>query len=114
MERGIRLLLTNLAILVLCTGCDPVHNIKLENNTNKDVEILIGKSAYSNERSGFEEIKYKGRIIDMKKIKPNDFVHIGTVVARHQPKMEDIEIDFLEIRMNSNDTITLIGKGAIF
>lgn len=40
-------------------------------------------------------------------------MRIGDVVARYTPQLDDVELDFLEIHIES-DTMKLIGKKSIF
>ena len=40
-------------------------------------------------------------------------MEIGKVVARYNPKVTDINLDFLET-ISGNDTIKLVGKNSIF
>ena len=113
----IRTLSTLLALLFLPSGCDPVHSIRLENTSDRDIEILIDTRMlrmHPNALPAGTEFTYKGRQVELITLAPGNLVPIGTVVAMYQPREIDIETGFLEIRTQNGDTISLTGKGAIF
>jgi len=107
--------LTILTLLALLTSCDPVHSLKLENKTNNKIEVVFSP-ALDNQDLGNKEttrIILKGREFNSVTLDSAETIGIGTVIARYNPRPDDIDLDYLEIRMQS-DTLRLIGKMAIF
>jgi hypothetical protein len=96
------------------TSCDPVHQLKLDNETSKSVTVIFkplidiaptGSKIESFEMNGFT---YAKTVLDSGQV-----MQIGNVVARYNPRPDDVELDFLEIHIG-NDTMKLIGKKSIF
>ena len=114
MKEFVKYLTITIISLFFLIGCDPFHNIRLENSTSEEIEVLIPENYFFDEETEFEEVKFKGRKLGLTKLQPNEFINIGSVVANYKPKKEDIGIDFLELRISSRDTITFIGKTAIY
>ena len=111
MTRNINLI----AFLILgLTSCDPVHSIKLDNQTSEPVVVIyrpliynapIGRNSESFAANG---VTYAKTVLDSGQMMP-----IGHVVARYTPRPEDVEVDFLEVCIG-NDTMKLIGKKSIY
>lgn len=104
-------------ILLVISGlssCDPVHDIKLENQTGKPVVVIyrplieIAPTGSKIESFDVNGVKYAKVVLDS-----GEVMRIGNVVARYSPRAEDVELDFLEVYID-NDTMKLIGKKSIF
>lgn len=103
------------ALLLLSVGCDPVHVIRLENKTSQNLEVVLADLPGLDAKvPDAETVLYRNRKMLRIVVKPGEFLPLGNVVARYQPRALDIDTDFLEIRKPTGDTISLIGKGAIF
>jgi hypothetical protein len=101
--------LTSLAL----TGCDPVHQIKLDNETGKPVIIIYRPLIeISPARSKVESFDIDGITYARTVLSSGEFMRIGNVVARYTPRPDDIELDFLEVCIDK-DTMKLIGKKSI-
>jgi hypothetical protein len=112
---NIRIQLVTLMGLLLMTSCDPVHDLKLENRTNKSIEVIFSPTL-DNQDLGDKEIKkisFSGRELNSVTLDSAETIRIGNVTARYNPRPNDIDLDYLEIRMEV-DTLRLIGKTAIF
>jgi hypothetical protein len=108
-------LLLAFTILITFTGCDPVHDVKLENQTRKPIEVFYSPRSdvsYSGNNKS-EILKVNGRDLNKIVLDSAETIVIGKVFARYIPQAKDIDIDYLEIQYGS-DTIKLIGKHAIF
>ena len=96
------------------TSCDPSHDLKIDNQTGKPIEVLYSQSSkvsyFGANKTEF--LKISGRDLNKIILDSTETLRIGVVNARYAPIAEDLNIDFLEIR-NSTDTIRLIGKHAI-
>lgn len=102
-------------LLIGLISCDPTHSIRLENRTGGKIQVLYhaeGEVQVSNPRD-LKSIKLNGINYDYVTLYSADFITIGRVIARYTPRPEDISIDRLEIRMES-DTLKFIGRKAIF
>lgn len=104
-----------IAILLLLSSCDPVHHLKLENKTNKRIEVIFYPALDTQNLGDKEVIKinFSGRESSSVILDSAETIRIGTVTARYNPRPNDIDVDYLEIRMQA-DTLRLIGKTAIF
>jgi hypothetical protein len=97
------------------TSCDPVHDLKLENRTNKSIEVIFSPTL-DNQDLGDKEIKkisFSGRELNSVTLDSAETIRIGNVTARYNPRPNDIDLEYFEIRMEV-DTLRLIGKTAIF
>jgi hypothetical protein len=107
-------LLTVLTVLAALTSCDPSHDLKIDNQTGKPIEVLYSQSSnvsyFGVNKTEF--LKINGRDLNKIILDSAETLRIGIVNARYAPTAEDLDIDFLEIR-NSSDTIRLIGKHSI-
>ena len=107
------ILLTSLIILGL-TSCDPVHQLRLNNETSKPIVViyrpLIDISPIGSKIESFDVngVAYAKVVLDSGQV-----MQIGNVVARYNPRPDDVKLDFLEIHIG-NDTVKLIGKKSIF
>ncbi len=104
-----------LTVLLLMTSCDPVHDLRLENRTNKRIEVLFSPPI-DNQDLGDKDIakiNFGGRELNSVTLDSAETIIIGSVTARYNPRANDIDLDYLEIRMQA-DTLRLIGKTAIF
>ena len=81
--------------LIGLIGCDPVHVLHLENKTDKEIFVQTV-------RGGKQDT-----------LAPGESIRIGESVARYDPEVSDIEIEYLRV-ITKTDTITLIGNTAIF
>ena len=108
--RNLVLIIFSLALL----GCDPVHNLTLENQSGNAIEVLYRPSLDDILTSGkkIEKESYQGQQLDRITLDSAETLRIGTVKARYTPKANDVDLDYLEIR-NGQDTIRLSGKKAI-
>jgi hypothetical protein len=82
----------------------------MTNDTIKVLTDLNGKFGLGQHKISLIElhgITYKSVTLDS-----SDFITIGDIVARYDPRPSDISVDRLEIWLK-NDTISLIGKNAI-
>jgi hypothetical protein len=95
------------------TSCDPVHHLKLENKTQKPIEVIYNSSGLEPTNEKAEKININGHIYAREVLHCGQKMEIGTVVARYVPKPHDVSLDYLEIHIG-NDTMKLIGKKAIF
>lgn len=77
------------------TGCDPVHTLYIENQTNENIFLQTKKDGKYDMLSTGSKIK------------------IGNCVAHYNPRVDDIETEYLKIVLKS-DTTVLTGKIAIF
>jgi hypothetical protein len=107
-------LLTVLTVLTTMTSCDPVHNLRVENQADRPVEILYSPNLneFKNETIKADSIVFNGRHLKRLFLADSETIIIGTVYMRFTPLAKDIDIDYLEIR-NGSDTLRLIGKHAI-
>ena len=107
-------LLTVLTVLAALTSCDPSHDLKIDNQTGKPIEVLYSQSSkvsyFGVNKTEF--LKINGRDLNKIILDSAETLRIGIVNARYVPIAEDLDIDFLEIR-NSSDTVRLIGKHSI-
>ena len=110
-----RIYLVTLTGLLLMTSCDPVFDLKLENRTNKRIDILFSPTLENQDLGDKEitKINFGGRELSSVTLDSAETIRIGTVTARYNPRPNDIDLDYLEIRMQA-DTLRLIGKTAIF
>jgi|SRR6185436_3268192 len=96
------------------TSCDPVHQLKLDNETSRPIVVIyrppIDIAPAGSKIENFDDngIKYAKAILDSGQV-----MRIGNVVARYTPRPDDIELDFLEVCID-HDTMKLIGKKSIF
>ncbi len=110
-----RIQVVTLTVLLLMTSCDPVHDLRLENRTNKRIEVIFSPTL-DNQDLGDKEItkiNFGGRELSSVTLDSAEIIRIGTVTARYNPRPNDIDLDYLEIRMQA-DTLRLFGKTAIF
>lgn len=110
-----RLQFVTLTGLLLMTSCDPVHDLRLENRTNNRIEVVFSPTL-DNQDLGDKEItkiNLGGRELNSVTLDSAETIRIGNVTARYNPRPNDIDLDYLEIRMQA-DTLRLIGKTAIF
>ena len=77
------------------TSCDPVHTLYLENQANHNILVQTEKGG-----------KYHTLFMD-------SVIRIGHCVAHYEPRLDDMEIEYLKIVSNS-DTVVLPEKTAIF
>jgi hypothetical protein len=100
--------------LLSLVACDPVHSLRLENKTNEKIEILYYPDL-DIQNLGDRQIKKvnNGQEMNSVSLDSAETIRIGNVTARYNPKPSDIDLDYLEIRMNQ-DTLKLTGKNAIF
>ena len=104
------ILLSALTILGL-TSCDPVHQLRLDNETSKPVVVIYRPfvdTAPGGESFDVNGVTYAKVVLDSGQV-----MSIGTVVARYTPRPNDVALDFLEICID-NDTMKLVGKKSIF
>jgi hypothetical protein len=107
------ILLTTLTIVGL-TSCDPVHQLRLYNETNKPIVVIyrplvdIAPTGSKIESFDVNGVTYAKVVLDSGQV-----MRIGNVVARYTPRPDDVELDFLEVCID-NDTMKLIGKKSIF
>ncbi|MGE5317959.1 MAG: hypothetical protein ACM3ME_08170 [Chloroflexota bacterium] len=101
--------------LIGLISCDPTHSIQLENRTGKKIQILYHTESDVRvpNPSDLKTIKLNGINYDYITLDSAEIITIGHVIARYTPRPEDISIDRLEIRIES-DTLRFIGKRAIF
>ena len=99
--------------LTLFEACDPVHQIRLENATKAPIEVWMGGDKIFGQDS-LEIVNHRGRKVKRAQLAPGALLNIGTVIARYTPQLNNLEVDFLEIRTASGDTITLAGRDTIF
>ncbi len=106
--------ITIFSILLTLISCDPVHELTLENKTNKPIEVIYNPQLDSRQIRNKEVVKIEIRGQEMSKITLDsaETINIGTVVAMYNPSANDIDLDYLEIRYGQ-DTIRLTGKNAI-
>ncbi len=107
-------LLTVLIVLTALASCDPSHDLKIDNQTGKPIEVLYSQSSKVSYfgANKIEFLKFSGRDLNKIILDSTETLRIGVVNARYAPIAEDLNIDFLEIR-NNTDTIRLVGKHAI-
>lgn len=98
-------------ILILLFSCDPVHNLTLDNQSGKEVEIVFYPEMWENPtmEKSVEQIDYEGIKMYKLTLRPNENIRIGTVIARDNPVAHNIDFKFLEIRY-ANDTFLLKNK----
>ena len=111
-------MIKNIFLIILTilglASCDPVHDLKLDNQTSKPIVViyrpLIDIAPIG---SKIESIDIKGVSYSKIVLNSGQNMRIGNVVARYTPQPEDVELDFLEVCID-NDTMKLIGKKSIF
>lgn len=105
----------SIAIILLFFGCDPVHNLHLENRSESVIEVIYYPPLdnYNQIEQHITQLKWREKTMNKLSLYPDQLIPIGSVIARYVPDAKDIDLDFLEIRQNE-DTIRLIGKRAIF
>ncbi|ANQ48596.2 hypothetical protein MY04_1219 [Flammeovirga sp. MY04] len=101
-------------MLIILTGCDPVHDILLENNTDETIDVIYQPHLNKIPLNGNhpENFNFQGEEMNKVTLQTNDAIIIGTVAARYNPSPNDIDLDYLEIR-HRQDTIRLMGKDKI-
>lgn len=97
------------------TGCDPVHEVKLENKTNKSVEVVVGPldDYLLNENTSIDTLTVAGKQYGITKLGSGQLFPIGHVTAHYDPRPDDLYFNYLEIR-TAVDTAKFIGNTAIF
>ena len=96
------------------TSCDPVHQLQLDNETSKPIVViyrpLLGFAQTGSKIESFDAngVTYAKTVLDSGQV-----MRIGNVVASYTPRPDDVELDFLEICIDS-DTMKLTGKKSIF
>ena len=95
-------------------GCDPVHDLTLENRTNETIEVIYQPYLENRQLNGKEpeKVNIHGTEMNMVTLDSSETIRIGTITAMYTPSASDIDLDYLEVRYGS-DTIRLIGKNAI-
>jgi hypothetical protein len=103
-----------IAVMTILTSCDPVHDLRLENKTNRKIEVIYSPTLDQQELEGHEPIKVRvnGQEMNSITLEPTETIRIGDVTARYNPKATDVKLDYLEVRFG-NDTLKLIGQEAI-
>jgi len=103
-----------LTLFSALTSCDPVHDLILENSTNKSVEVIYLPYLDSRQLGDkkAEKIEIHGQEMNKIILDSAETINIGTVTAMYTPSPHDIDLDYLEIRCGQ-DTIRLTGKNAI-
>ena len=112
---GGRVHLMALTALSLLASCDPVHSLKLENKTNDKIEVVFYPNL-DNQDLGDKQttkINFNGRELNTVTLDSAETIRLGTVTARYNPRPNDVDLDYLEVRMQ-RDTLRLTGKTAIF
>ncbi|SDM17744.1 hypothetical protein SAMN05421823_11118 [Catalinimonas alkaloidigena] len=102
--------------LLLLTGCDPSHDLRLENRTNEQIEVIYAPHTNDIEElpnRKISRINVNGRATYRLVLKSSEMIKIGFVSARYIPKPSDVHLDYLELRL-TNDTLMFSGKNAIF
>ena len=96
------------------TSCDPVHDLTLENGTNRTIEVIYQPYLESRMLDGKqpETVNIRGEEMKMITLDSNETIRIGTVTAMYTPTASDINLNYLEVRYGT-DTIKLTGKNAI-
>ncbi len=107
-------ILTILTLIIL-VSCDPVHDLKLENKTNRKIDVLYSPMLDQQELEGqlTSDVEYGGQALNLVTLVPTKTIRIGRVSARYNPKPSDIHLAYLEIRLE-HDTLKLVGQNAIF
>lgn len=84
-------ILTILSLITL-TSCDPVHDIRLENKTNENIEVIYFPTLDQQELEGIQatEVTVDGRKMSLVTLEPTKAIRIGQVSARYTPKPSDI------------------------
>jgi hypothetical protein len=104
-----------LLIILGLTSCDPVHQLKLYNETSNPIVVIyrplidIAPTGSKIESFDVTGVTYAKVVLDS-----GQYMRIGNVVARYTPISDDVELDFLEVCIDNNDTLKLIGKKSIF
>jgi|SRR5690606_37124129 len=90
--------------LLLMTSCDPVHSLKVESKMNTSIEVVFDPTLDSQDLGGkkITQINFNGREFSSVTLDSAETIRIGTVTARYNPKPNDIDLDYLEIRMQSD------------
>lgn len=104
-----------ISTLTILSGCDPVHDLKLENRTDKKIDVIYSPALDQQELEGQQatEIEVHGHTMNLVTLEPTKAIRIGQVSARYNPEPGDIRLDYLEIRFGQ-DTLRLVGQNAIF
>ena len=104
-----------MTLLFSLTSCDPVFDLKLENQTNKKIEVTYYPKLDTLELEGHkQETKEEGgREMYKVILNPNQTMSIGRVYNHNTPNLADVYPDYLEVKFG-NDIITLNGKNAIY
>ena len=106
--------ITSFTALLALTSCDPVHDLKLENGTNKPIEVIYNPQLDSQQLHNMKvgKVEIRGQEMNRIILDSAETIRIGTVVAMYNPSAHDIDLDYLEVRYG-RDTIRLTGKNAI-
>lgn len=106
--------ITIFTLLFALTGCDPVHELTLENKTNKPIEVIYNPQLDNSQigNKEVEKIEIEGQEMSKITLDSAETIKIGTVVAMYIPSANNIDLHYLEIRYGK-DTIRLTGKHAI-
>lgn len=108
-------LIAAMTAILAFSSCDPVHDLKLENRSDSPVEVIFYPSLgnYPTIDQQVTPIEWRELTMNKLTLHPNELIPIGTVVAMYAPQVNDIQLEYLEVRQDE-DTIRLIGKSAIF
>jgi hypothetical protein len=82
-------------LLISFIACDPVHGIYLVNKSPNIIVIQVERKAK------FDTLNVEQSIL------------IGKCVAHYEPRINDIELNYLKI-ISKTDTIELLDKNSIF
>ena len=104
-----------IALVISClTSCDPVHSLKLDNQTSKPVVVIYSPLIdIASQGSNVEEFDIEGVTYAKTVLESGQYMRIGTVIASYTPRPYDIKLDFLEVYIDE-DTMRLIGRKSIF
>jgi hypothetical protein len=94
------------------SSCDPVYDLKLENQSSGTIEVIFSPSIADQHESEEGKISIRGEEINVITLDSGETMKIGTVIARYNPVASDLYLDYLEVRYKQ-DTIRLTGKNAI-
>ena len=98
-------------LLFLMASCDPVHDIRLENGSSQNIEIILYPELDYVEMEKFEieTFEFNGVRAQKLSLKPGQLIPIGTVHASYEPDLDDLKLRQLQV-IRAMDTLKFSGR----
>lgn len=102
-----------IALLLLGSSCDRTQYITIENDTESHAIEILFSSDYTDSKLAAETVSWQGKRLKKLQLAPGEKAAVGTVQGKYVPGPADVDLEYLELRYNS-DTMILNGKHAVF